>query len=48
MNTQTLLLLRVYTQEALEKWEPQIIIDAIRTEPDPMRGCVEILLDTIN
>ncbi len=45
MNTQTLLLLRVYTQEALEKWEPRIVIDAIRTEPDPMRGRVEIVLE---
>ncbi len=45
MNTQTLLLLRVYTQEALEKWEPRIVIDAIRTEPDPMRGRVEIILE---
>ena len=45
MNTQTLLLLRVYTQEALEKWEPRIIIDGIRAEPDPIRGCVEVTLD---
>jgi uncharacterized protein len=45
MNTQTLLLLRVYTQEALEKWEPRIVIDAIRTEPDPIRGCVEVTLE---
>jgi uncharacterized protein len=45
MNTQTLLLLRVYTQEALEKWEPRIVIDSIRTEPDPMRGRVEVTLE---
>jgi phage baseplate assembly protein W len=45
MNTQTLLLLRVYTEEALEKWEPRIVIDAIRTEPDPIRGCVEVTLE---
>jgi phage baseplate assembly protein W len=45
MNTQTLLLLRVYTEEALEKWEPRIVIDAIRTEPDPIRGCVEVILE---
>jgi uncharacterized protein len=44
LNTQTLLLLRIYTQEALEKWEPRITIDSISTAPDPIRGCVEIIL----
>lgn len=29
MNTQTLLLARIYTQSALEKWEPRIVIDGI-------------------
>ena len=45
MNTQTLLLLRLYTQEALEKWEPRIIIDDIRTEPDPVRGRVDVIVE---
>ena len=44
MNTQTLLLIRLYTQEALEKWEPRIIIDDIRTEPDPVKGRVDVIL----
>ncbi len=44
MNTQTLLLIRVYVQEALEKWEPRIAIDAILTEPDPVKGAVEIVI----
>ncbi|XGW00352.1 MAG: GPW/gp25 family protein [Leptolyngbya sp. BL-A-14] len=45
MNTQTLLLIRLYTQEALEKWEPRIVIDDIRTEPDPVRGRVDVIVE---
>jgi uncharacterized protein len=45
MNTQTLLLIRLYVQEALEMWEPRIVIDAVRTDPDPVRGRVDIIID---
>ncbi|MEM7579518.1 MAG: GPW/gp25 family protein [Mastigocoleus sp.] len=45
MNTQTLLLARMYTQEALEKWEPRIVIDSVRTEPDPIKGRLDILIE---
>src|ERR687885_2821226 len=45
MNTQTLLLMRLYVQEALEMWEPRIVIDAVRTDPDPVRGRVDIIID---
>ncbi len=45
LNTQTLLLTRVYVQEALEKWEPRIVVDSIRTEPDPIRGRIDILVE---
>lgn len=45
MNTQTLLLARMYTQEALEKWEPRIVVDAVRTEPDPVRGRLDIIIE---
>lgn len=44
MNSQTLLMLRLHIQEALEMWEPRIIIDAVHTDPDPMRGRVDVLL----
>lgn len=44
MNTQTLLLLRLHVQEALEKWEPRIVLDEIRAEPDPMQGRVDITI----
>ena len=42
MNTQTLLLLRLHVQEALEMWEPRIVLDAIHTDPDPLRGSINI------
>lgn len=44
MNTQTLLLIRLYVEEALEKWEPRIVINEIKTEPDPQRGRVDIAI----
>lgn len=45
LNTQTLLLIRLYVREALEMWEPRIIIEEIRTDPDPIRGRVDIVID---
>jgi uncharacterized protein len=45
MNTQTLLLLRLHVQEALEMWEPRIILDAVRADPDPLRGRVDIVIE---
>jgi uncharacterized protein len=42
MNVQTLLLIRLYIEEALELWEPRIILRDVRTDPDPMRGRVDV------
>lgn len=42
LNTQTLLLIRLYIEEALEKWEPRINLISVVTEPDPMKGRVDI------
>ncbi|NEQ30984.1 MAG: GPW/gp25 family protein [Leptolyngbya sp. SIO4C5] len=42
MNTQVLLLIRLYVQEALEMWEPRIYLRDIVTEPDPTSGQVNI------
>jgi uncharacterized protein len=42
MNTKTLLMIRLYVEEALEMWEPRIIINKIVTSPDPTIGLVEI------
>jgi phage baseplate assembly protein W len=44
MNTQTLLMLRLHVQEALTKWEPRIVVDDVRTDPDPMRGRVDLTI----
>ncbi len=45
MNTQTLVLIRLYVQEALEMWEPRIVINEVSTDPDPVRGRVDIIID---
>ncbi|MEO0458399.1 MAG: GPW/gp25 family protein [Cyanobacteria bacterium P01_A01_bin.114] len=44
LNTQTLLLIRLYVEEALEKWEPRIELVSVTTEPDPIQGRVDITL----
>lgn len=45
MNLQTLLLMRLYVEEALEMWEPRIVLDVVRTDPDPIRGLVNIIIE---
>jgi uncharacterized protein len=44
LNTQTLLLIKLYIEEALEAWEPRIELDEIQTDPDPVRGRVNIII----
>lgn len=45
MNSETLLQIRIYVLEALEVWEPRIIIDEVSTDADPLRGKVDIIVD---
>lgn len=45
MNMQTLMLMRIFVQEALERWEPRIIVDTVFAEPDPTNGKVDILIN---
>lgn len=45
LNTQTLLLMRLYIEEALEKWEPRIVLEEVQTDPDPVRGRVDIIIN---
>jgi uncharacterized protein len=45
LNRDTLLRIRLYVLEALQTWEPRIWIDEVRTEPDPIRGRVDIVID---
>lgn len=42
MNQQTLMLMRIYVQEALELWEPRIVVDEVLTDPKPNQGRVDI------
>jgi len=42
LNIQTLLLIRLYVEEAIETWEPRINLIEVRTDPDPVRGKVDI------
>lgn len=42
MSIQTLLMIRLYVEEALQMWEPRIILKQVRTDPDPIRGRVDI------
>ncbi len=44
LNTNTLLLLRLYVEEALEAWEPRIDLIEVLTDPDPVRGRVDITI----
>jgi uncharacterized protein len=45
LNTQTLRLIRLYVQEALDKWEPRIKVEEVLTDPDPVRGRIDIVLN---
>ncbi|MEG4457114.1 GPW/gp25 family protein [Microcoleus sp. N9_A1] len=42
MNVQTLMLIRLYVEQALEMWEPRLILKEVRADPDPIRGRVDI------
>lgn len=44
MNSDTLLQIRIYVTEALEVWEPRIVLDDVRAEADPILGKVDILI----
>jgi uncharacterized protein len=45
LNTQTMLMIRICVKEALERWEPRIERVQVRTDPDPVRGRVDIIVD---
>lgn len=44
LNNRTLLMIRIYVQEALAAWEPRIILEDVLTEPDPIQGKVNITI----
>ncbi|WP_341528607.1 GPW/gp25 family protein [Nostoc sp. UHCC 0302] len=45
MNSDTLLRIRLYVSQALEVWEPRIILDQVLTDPDPVRGRIDIIIN---
>ena len=42
MNQQTILLARIYVEEALNRWEPRIKVTGVYAEPDPIRGRLDL------
>lgn len=44
MNSETLMLMRIYVRQALEMWEPRIILNEVLAEPDAAEGRVNILI----
>ena len=42
MNVQTLMLIRLYVEQALDMWEPRIILKEVLADPDPIRGREDI------
>ena len=45
LNSKTLFLIRLYVQEALETWEPRIDLEEVVTEPDPILGRVNVVIN---
>ncbi|APB34213.1 GPW/gp25 family protein [Gloeomargarita lithophora Alchichica-D10] len=45
LNSQTLLLTRLYVEEALQAWEPRIILDQVVTLPEATLGRVVITIN---
>jgi hypothetical protein len=42
LSIQTLLNIRLCVEEALQMWEPRLTLKEVRTDPDPVRGKVNI------
>jgi len=45
INSETLVLIKIWVQEALEKWEPRIEIENIITQPINVKGQVDIKIE---
>ncbi len=45
LNSDTLIMIRLYVLEALEVWETRITDLEVYTEPDPVRGKVSIIIN---
>ena len=45
INSETLMLMRLYVQEALEQWEPRIILDDVLSIPNADLGRVDLMIN---
>lgn len=44
MNVETLVRLKIAVEDALVRWEPRIVVEEVQTDPDPVRGCVNLVI----
>ncbi|CDM94787.1 MULTISPECIES: GPW/gp25 family protein [Limnospira] len=45
INSETLMLMRIFVQEALEQWEPRIMLRDVEAIPDPDGGRVDLVIN---
>ena len=45
INSQTLMLMRIYVEEALELWEPRIMVNEVLADPDSTQGRVDLTIN---
>lgn len=45
INSQTLMLMRIYVEEALEVWEPRIMVDEVLADPYSTQGRVDLTIN---
>ena len=45
LNSETLMLMRIWVEEALDMWEPRIEVENVMTIPDPKNGQVNITIN---
>ncbi|MEL6221014.1 MAG: GPW/gp25 family protein [Cyanobacteria bacterium J06627_8] len=44
MNMNTLIQICIAVEDALVRWEPRIVLEDVRADPDPVRGRIEIVI----
>lgn len=44
MNTDTLVQLCIAVEDALVRWEPRIVLEDVRADPDPARGRIDLVI----
>jgi phage baseplate assembly protein W len=44
MNMDTLVQICIAVEDALVRWEPRIVLEDVRADPDPMRGRIDLII----